>query len=82
MGRRNGTRQACSNITGPVCRMGSVDPHRLSAEHISEARFGFSAASPVSRHEACGLQPLQLVQIPQEKVKSPIDRARGHPVDS
>ena len=82
MGRRNGTGQALSNITAPVCRLGSVDPHRLSAERISEARFGFSAASPISRHEACGLQPLQLVQIPPEKVKGSLDRARGHPTDS
>lgn len=54
----------------------------LSTERISEARFGFSAASPVSRQEACGRQPLQMVQIPQEKVKGPLDRARGHPADS
>lgn len=67
---------------GPGCCVGSVDPRRLSTERISEARFGFSAASPVSRHEACGLQPLQLVQIPQEKVKGPLDKARGHPADS
>lgn len=82
MGRRNGTRQARSNITGSGSRMGSVDPHRLSTKRISEARFGFSAASPVSRHGACGLHPLQLVQIPQEKVKGPLDRGRGHPADS
>lgn len=66
--RLNGTCPAWSNITGSGCRVGSVDPHRLSTERISEARFGFSAASSVSQHEAFGLQPLPLVQIPQEKV--------------
>lgn len=39
-------------------------------------RFGFSAASPVSRHEAYDLLPLQRVQIPKEKVKG------LHPADS
>lgn len=55
VGRRNGTRQAWLNITGSWCRVGCVDPRPLSTGRISEARFGFSAASPVSRHEACGL---------------------------
>lgn len=62
--------------------MGSVDPHRLSTGRISEARFGFSAASPVSRQEARDLLPLQLVQIPEQKVKGLLDWARVHPVDS
>lgn len=81
MGRRNGTCPVCSDITGSRCRTGSVDPYRLSTERISEARFGFSAASSVSWHEARGSQPLPLMQIPQEKVRGPFDRARGHPAD-
>lgn len=63
-------------------RVAAWTPLCLSTERISEASFGFSAASPVSRHEACGLPPLQLVQIPQGKVKGPLDRARGHLADS
>lgn len=82
MGRRNGMRQARSNITGSGCRVGSDDPHRSSTEHISEARFGSSAASPVSTPEACALRPLQLVQIPQGRVKGPLGGARGRPADS
>lgn len=75
----NGKCQHWSDITGFWCRPGSVDPGRLSAGYISEVRFGFSAASPFSRHEARDLLPLQLVQIPLEKVKSLLNRVRVHP---
>lgn len=56
-GRCNGMHQAWSNIWVSGCRVASADPYCLSTGHISKARFGFSAASPVSGHEGWGLWP-------------------------
>lgn len=81
-GRRTRTCQAWSNITESGCRVVSVDPHRLSTGRMSESRLDFSAASTVSWHQACALQPLPLMQIPLEKVKGHFDGAKGHPADS
>lgn len=67
--RRTQMCRAWSNITGFECRVASVDPRRLSAGRTSEARFGFSAASSVSWHQACGLQPCRSCKFQEGKLR-------------
>lgn len=47
----------------------SVDPRRLSAGRMSEASSGFSAASSVSWHQACGLQPCCSCRFQRRKLR-------------
>lgn len=70
-----------SHFSGSRCHVGPADPRCSSAGCISEAKFEFSSASPVSGHRAFGFSPLQPVQIPQEKVKGPLDRTAGRLAD-
>lgn len=80
--RHAGTLRDWSDIRGRWCRVGSADPRRLSGGYISDGRFGFSWAPPVSGQKSCDLLPLQWVQIPKEKVKGSPWQSWGHPADT